>query len=124
MSTFKGEIKSVKTTSDIEFQISMKGKFEMGNVGMLDDDDEAISKKERGVTKFEFNGFDLYNLDGGISFITVKTNLKASKGDSSIPDARLKINVKCGDHDDFMDAVKQIIDCQGKDCEIIIEWAE
>lgn len=124
MSTFKGLIKSVKTTSDIEFQISMKGKFEMGNVGILDDDDETISKKERGVTKFEFNGFDLYNLDGGPSFITVKANLKASKDDSSIPDARLKINVKCGDHDDFMDAVKQIVDCHEQNCEVIIEWAE
>jgi hypothetical protein len=51
MSTFKGTIKSVKTSSNVNFQISMSGKFEKGNVGMLDDDDDAISKKTKGCYK-------------------------------------------------------------------------
>lgn len=124
MSTFKGKINKVQTKSRIEFQITMKGKFEMGNVGILDDDDDTISKKKKGVSKFEFNGFDLFNLDNGPSFITVKINLKASKDDeSSVPAARLNINVKCPNHDDFMTAIKQVVDCHGQECELDIEWA-
>ncbi len=124
MSTFKGTIKSVKTSSNINLQISLSGKFEKGNVGMLDDDDDAISKKQKGVTKFELNGLDLFNMDNGPAFITVKINLKASKDDSSIPTAKLKVNIACPNHDDFMTAVKQVIDCHGQECEIAVEWAE
>lgn len=123
MSIFKGNVKNVKTTSELEFQISMKGKFEMGNVGLLDDDDDTLTKKKKGVTRFEFNGFDLYNLDNGPSFITVKINLKASKEESSIPEAKIKVNVKCANHDDFMTAVKQVIDSHAEECELTIEWA-
>ena len=124
MSIFKGFIKNVKSTSGKTFQISMTGKFEMGNVGILDDDDDAITKKKKGIEKFEFNGFDLYNLNGGPSFITVKINLKQSKDESSIPEAKLKIDVECANHDDFMDAIAQIEDCHDMECEINVEWAD